>query len=171
MSKPTVPRIPKEQAMLNDIVMTPEWLAKRVIDSLPIEGKVLDPCRGLGAFYNQLPGDKDWCELSEGKDFFEYTDKVDWIVTNPPWSIYRKFTQHAYSIADNVCFLVTIQHDLALKARLRDMQEAGFGIREVYTIDTPKENPGDKPWPQMGFQLGWVWKQRGYTGNIKWINL
>lgn len=151
--------------------MTPEWLAKKVIDSLPISGKVLDPCKGLGAFYDQLPGDKNYCELSENKDFFEWKEKVDWIVTNPPWSIYRKFAKHAYTIADNVCFLVPIQYDLSLKARLRDMREAGFGIREIYTVETPKENPGNKPWPQMGFQLGWVWKQKGYNGDIKWINL
>lgn len=154
-----------------DIVMTPEWLAKVVIDSLPIEGKVLDPCRGLGAFYNQLPGDKYYCELSEGLDFFEWNDKVDWIVTNPPWSIYRHFTKHAYTIADNIAFLVPISHDLSFTARLRDMNEAGFGIRQIFTIDTPKDNPGERPWPQMGFRLGWVWKQRGYTGNIKWTNL
>ena len=163
--------VPKKNKAEDDIVMTPEWLAKRVIDSLPIKGKVLDPCRGLGAFYNQLPGDKYYCELSEGLNFFDWKDKVDWVVTNPPWSIYRKFTQHAYEIADNVCFLVTINHDLGLRARLRDMDEAGFGIRQIFTIDTPKENPGTKEWPQMGFQLGWVWKQRGYKGPIEWTNL
>jgi hypothetical protein len=163
--------VPKKNKAEDDIVMTPEWLAKTMIDTLPIHGKVLDPCRGLGAFYNQLPGDKDWCEYSEGKDFFEYKDKVDWIVTNPPWSIYRKWCQHSYKIADNIAYLITINHDLALSARIKDMEEAGFGIREVYTIKSPKENPGTKPWPQMGFQLGWVWKQRGYTGQIKWTNL
>lgn len=170
MSK-LVPKIDKRQAAINDVVMTPYHLAKTMIDSLPIKGKVLDPCRGLGAFYNQLPGNKDWCELSEGKDFFEYTDKVDWIVSNPPWSIYRDFTKHAYKIADNIAFLTTINHDLVLKARLKDMDEAGFGIREIWTCDTPKQSGGEKEWPQMGFQLGWVWKQRGYTGTIKWTNI
>ena len=104
--------------------------------------------------------------MSEGHDFFDWDEKVDWIVSNPPWSIYREFAKHSYKWADNVAYLITVNHDLALKARLRDMKEAGFGIREVIMVDTPKEN-----WPQSGFQLGVVWKQRGYKGKVKFKTL
>ena len=148
--------------------MTPVSLAKNIIDYLPIEGTVLDPCRGEGAFYDQFPlyTTPLYCELSEGHDFFDWDEKVDWIVSNPPWSIYREFAKHSYKWADNVAYLITVNHDLALKARLRDMKEAGFGIREVIMVDTPKEN-----WPQSGFQLGVVWKQRGYKGKVKFKTL
>jgi len=51
---------------------------------------------------------------------------------------------------------------LALKARLRDMKENNYGIREVLLLDkTPKE------FPQSGFQWGVVWIQKNYKGKIK----
>ena len=51
----------------NDVVMTREPTAKWIIDYFQPTGVVLEPCRGTGAFYNQFPGEKDWCEISEGK--------------------------------------------------------------------------------------------------------
>ena len=35
-----------------DIVMTPEYLAKDIIQHYKPEGLILDPCRGTGAFYD-----------------------------------------------------------------------------------------------------------------------
>ena len=43
------------------------------------------------------------------------------------------------------------------------MREYGFGIKEIYCVDTPK-----KPWPQLGFQLAAVHTQRGYKGGTIW---
>ena len=150
----------------SDLVMTPKPLAKAILDYLPLEGElVLEPCRGEGSFYNQFPY-FDYCEITENKDFFNYTTKVDWIVSNPPWSIYRKFAQHSYTLADNIAYLITINHDIALRARLNDMESAGFGIKEIILLEAPKTN-----WPQMGFQLGVCWKQRGYKGETKWSRL
>ena len=159
---------PKKNDAEADIVMTPRLLAKAIIDYLPIEGTVLEPCLGGGAFYDQYPDhvERLWTEVGLDKDFFAFNKKVDWIVSNPPWSIYRKFAAHSYTIADNVAYLITINHDLALKARIRDMEAAGFGIKEVILVDTPKDK-----WPQSGFQLGVCWKQRGYKGDTKWTKL
>jgi hypothetical protein len=52
----------------------------------PIEGKVLEPCKGEGAFLQYYLTDADWCEIAEGKNYYDYEKKVDWIVTNPPYS-------------------------------------------------------------------------------------
>lgn len=91
--------------------MTPEWLAIDIINHFSPKGFMLDPCRGEGAFFNNYETDhKDWCELSEGKDFFLYTKKVDWIITNPPWSKMQKFLAHAMEISNNIVFLTTINH-------------------------------------------------------------
>ena len=92
----------------------------------------------------------------------EYDTKVDWIITNPPWSMMQKFLEHGMEIADNIVYLTTINH-YTTKRRIRDMRNAGFGVKEFYCVDTPK-----KPWPQLGFQLAAVHTQRGYTGGTIW---
>jgi len=146
----------------NDIVMTPEWLAKALINHFKPTGKILEPCKGNGAFSNNMIC--DWCEITEGKDFFEYNTKVDWIITNPPWSKIRSFLQHSMKVSDNICFLFTINH-LWTKARLRDIKQSGFNIKEICLFDTPKE------FPQMGFQIGMVYLKRENQGMIKLTEL
>lgn len=54
-----------------------------------------------------------------------------------------------------------------MKARLRDMQEKSFGIKEILHIkDTPP-----KPWPQAGIALGAVHIKRDWAGDIKFSTL
>ena len=102
---------PPKNTPEKDIVMTPEYLAKEIIEHFNPTGRILDPCRGEGAFYDNYPGDdNDWCELGEGKDFLQYQKKVDWIITNPPWSKMQKFLAHGMQIADNIVYLTTINH-------------------------------------------------------------
>ncbi|CAM4172001.1 hypothetical protein [Paracoccus yeei] len=49
--------------------------------------------------------------------------------------------------------------NLTTKARLRDLDEAGFGIVELVKLETPKD------WPQSGFQLVAAWLHQGHAGN------
>ena len=149
-----------------DIVMTPDYLAKDIIQHFQPTGLILDPCRGEGAFYDNYdatyPHTKDWCELAEDRDFLKYHRKVDWIVTNPPWSMMQQFLWHGMEISDNIVYLTTINH-YTTKRRIREMREHKFGIKEIYCVTTPK-----KPWPQLGFQLAAVHTQRGYTDGTMW---
>ena len=73
----------------NDVVFTPDWLAKQIVSMFDIKGKVLEPCKGEGAFLKYLPENTDWCEIADGKNYYDYNEKVDWIVTNPPYSDYK----------------------------------------------------------------------------------
>jgi len=152
----------------NDNIYTPPDLAERIVNRLDIQGIVLEPCFGEGAFtraFDKHGLSYDYCNINHGDNFFDYTTKVNWIVTNPPWSLCRKFLQHSMEIADNIAFLITVNHILALKARLRDVKEAGFSITAVYTVDTPKS------FPQSGFQLGVVVIQRVNTNTVIWEEL
>jgi DNA modification methylase len=65
-----------------------------------------------------------------------------------------------------VVFLAPINHILGLRVRLADMEQAGFGIKEVLLCKTPP-----LPWPQSGFQIAAVHLQRGYLGGITWGRL
>ena len=63
-------------------------------------GRVLDPCRGdAQPFYKVLLKQPrcsvDWCEIGEGRDFLRYNQKLDWIISNPPWSKILVFIKHA----------------------------------------------------------------------------
>ena len=92
--------------------------------------------------------------------FFEYDKKVDWVITNPPWSQIKEFLSHSLDLADNVVFLFTINH-LFTKARLRIIYNKGFGIKEICLINAPKELNAS------GFACGCVYLKKGWDGNIK----
>jgi hypothetical protein len=143
-----------------DIVFTPPRLAKEVIDHFAPTGKVLDPCRGNGAFYNQFPEscEKDWCEITEGRSFFYYQKKVDWIITNPPWSLFKEFLEMGMRISDHVVYLVIINHFMT-KSRLKTMRKWDFGFKEIYCVPTPTVL-----WPPSGFQLAAVHVEKGWRG-------
>ena len=142
--------------------MTPVETAVDVINHFGPIGTILDPCRGTGAFYDNFSTScqKDWCELSEGKDFFNYNDKVDWIVTNPPWSKIKPFIVHSMKIANDIVYLISINH-YSTKARLRLIHENDFRIKEIYCVKMPPP-----PWPQSGFQIAAIYISKGYKGDI-----
>lgn len=153
--------VPKHNLPKNDLVYTPENIAISIINHFSPKGKILDPCKGSGVFYDNYPKEceKDWCEISEGRDFFDYDEKVNWIVTNPPWSMMREFLEKGYDVADNIVYLSTITH-FCTKNRLKTMREKDFGIKEILLINTPP-----KPWPQSGFQVAAVHLQKGYKND------
>ncbi len=69
---------------------TPPETCIKIINSLPwAKGElVLEPFAGIGNFYHNLPPfvKKDWCEITEGRDFSEYNGpRPDTIITNPPF--------------------------------------------------------------------------------------
>ena len=150
---------PNRNYKSDDVVMTPVELAIKLIAHFNPSGKGLEPCRGTGNIWRNLDN-ADWCEITDGKDFFDYNEKVDYIFTNPPWSQIRRFLQHSYEIADEIYMLFTINH-LWTKARLKDMRKAGFGIKEICIFDTPSN------FPQSGFQVGMMHLSKDYKGNIK----
>lgn len=148
----------------NDDVMTPRYIADAIIAHYKPAGRILEPCRGMAtppAFHRE---GWDWCEVKEGVDFLSRdfgSAHYDWVVTNPPWSLMRPFLRRSMEVADNVVFLCLI-NAFWMKARLRDMNEMGFAIKEILMVETPP-----KPWPQTGFALGATHIQRGYKGDVR----
>jgi hypothetical protein len=143
----------------NDKIFTPLPIAKKIIDLFPLYGKVLDPFKGKGAFYEQYPDfvDKDWCEIEDGRDFFDYTEKVDWIISNPPYSIFDEVLEHSFEIADNVVYLVPLSKIFTSLGRIRKIFNFG-NIKEIHILSAGK----------CGFPFGFpacaIWFQKGYVG-------
>ena len=143
----------------NDIIMTPASLCNALYLHFRPQGKILEPCKGTGNFYNTFSQEKDWCEITENRDFFDYHEKVSSIMTNPPWSDIRNFLCHSMDLAQNIYLLLTINH-IWTKARLRDIRQHRFGIKEICMVPTPRN------FPQSGFQLGMVHLQKEFSGLI-----
>jgi hypothetical protein len=151
----------------NDRVYTPPELAKAIVEHFNPSGMLLDPCRGKGAFYEALlpyatNGFVEFYELDEGTDFLDSRQEpVCWTITHPPWSKLRPFLKKSMECSSNVVFLCLV-NAFFMKARLKDISDAGFGIKEILFVPTPP-----KPWPQTGFALGAVHIKRGYSSDVK----
>jgi type I restriction-modification system DNA methylase subunit len=70
---------------------TPQELCKELIKIIPFDenDKVLEPFKGEGSFYNNLPTnvEKDFCEIEEGLNYKDYDKEIDWVVSNPPFKL------------------------------------------------------------------------------------
>lgn len=144
----------------NDKIYTPLKIAKQIIDTFKPTGKVLDAFMGKGAFYDQYPEnvEKDWCEIDKGRDFFDYNKKVDWIITNPPYSILDEVLEHSFNIANNIVYLVPISKIFTSLKRIRNILKFG-NIKEIHIISA-----GRCGFP-FGFPACAIWFQRNYKGN------
>lgn len=148
----------------HDKVMTPEKIAKMIIDWLPLQKSdiILDPCKGTGSFYNNYPENtiKHYCEIDEGIDFFNFNFDVDWIITNPPYSIFDEFLKHSFEIADNVVFLCPLSKIVSSMGRVRQYKKYG-GVPKILIISASK----------CGFPFGFpccaVWFKKDYNGLTK----
>ena len=141
----------------SDIVYTPDNIAKSIIEHLKPDGKLLDPCKGDGAFYKYMP-DADYCEIREDKDFFQYNKKVDWIIGNPPYSIFKEFLEHAFTIADNVSFLVPTNKIFQRQVIMEMINKYG-GIKSIIVYGS-----GTLIGFPFGFSVGNFYFQKGYKG-------
>ena len=143
----------------NDKVYTPEKVALEMIDFYNLEGKVLDPFRGGGIFYNNFPShvDKYWCEIDDDKDFFEFNEEIDWIISNPPYSIFDEGLQHSFKISKNVVYLVPFSKVVSSLGRIKSVLNYG-NIKSIKIIGASR----------CGFPFGFpacaIHIQKGYSG-------
>jgi len=154
-----------------DKVMTNENIAIQCIEILKPyfidNDRFLEPCKWTGSFYNNLPEHrKEWCEIDEWKDFFNYTDKVDWIITNPPYSIYEDFLDHCFEVADNIALLIPLAKPFSSLWRIKK-------IKQYWWIHTIWVFPfsASKAWFPFWFPLSLTYFKKWYTGWQKIIFL
>ena len=91
-----------------DVVYTPDWVAKDMVDWFKPSGRILEPSAGDGVFLRYLPKDTLWCEIEKGRDFFAFNERVDWIVGNPPYSIANQWLRHSFSLSDDIVYLLIL---------------------------------------------------------------
>ena len=146
----------------SDKVYTPDFIVDEVLaifgENILDDEVKLEPHRGGGAFYNKFSGLKDWCEIDDGKDFFNYTDKVDWIITNPPYSIFKECLDHSLSLANEILYVIPMNKLLSSMPRLISIKKAGFGIRHIHYLGSGRQ----LKFP-FGFPVGAVWISKDYN--------
>lgn len=138
--------------------MTPQYVADDIIKFFKPEGVILEPCRGSGSFYNTLPDGTLWCEITEGVDFFNFEGHVDWLITNPPYSIFDKWLDKSLDTADNLVFLIPVNKVLSSLKKLKKIYEFG-GIEHIRYYGTGR----DIGFP-FGFPVGAVYIKKNYVG-------
>jgi len=151
----------KSRNQPNDNIYTPEDIARAIVDHFKPSGKILEPCAGNGVFLKYMPT-ADWCEIKGGRNFFEYSEKVDWIITNPPWSKAGEFLIKSMKIAKDIVFLMNIPGVFTVR-RMREIYRYSFGIKEILLIRIPNT------FPQSGRQLGAIHFKKGFKGFCKII--
>lgn len=155
----SLPGLESERVSEDDIVLTPDDVARDVVAFFRPTGKVLDPCKGEGAFLQYMP-DAEWCEVREGRDFFLWTEAVDWIVSNPPYSVFSEFLRHSFTVAENIVYLIPINKPFNSDRMMREIWEWG-GIETIYVV-----GPGAALGFPIGFCIGAVHFKRGYKGGM-----
>jgi hypothetical protein len=145
----------------SDVVLTPDAIAADIVSHFQPTGRVLDPCKGNGAFLKHMPG-AEWCEIREGRDFFAWHDRVDWLVSNPPYSIFADWMTHSLKIANDIVYLIPLAKVFSAEKRIRDIYRVG-GIVAVRLYGSGTA---------LGFPFGWpcgaVHVRVGYRGPMDW---
>ena len=86
----------------------------------------------------QKPNDKEpkeYCEIDENIDFFNYKKKVDIIISSPPYSIIDNWLKHTYTLCDKFCYIIGV-YSLTPK-RVEVMNKNGFYITKMLLIKIP----------------------------------
>jgi len=146
----------KLEPIKKDVVYTPGEVALDIIRWVHPTGKILDPCAGDLAFLQHLPG-ADWCEIRRGRDFFDYQTQVDWIIGNPPYSIFEAWLAHSFELANDVVYILPINKVFQRLAIMNMIAEFG-GIRGLRVYGS-----GSRVGFPFGFSVGAFWFKRGYT--------
>ena len=118
-----------------DVFYTPLELAQICISMIDLKPSdfVLDNAAGKKVFYDNYPSfvKKDYCEITEDKSFFDYTAEVDWIITNPPYSIMNEYLLHSCKVCRKGFGYLIGVHNLTTK-RIEMMNKQGFGLTKFY---------------------------------------
>ena len=142
-----------------DVVYTPDWVARDMVDCFAPTGRVLEPCKGDGAFMQYLPK-ASWCEIELGRDFYKWHDTVDWIIGNPPYRQLAQWLEHSFDLANDVCYLLPLNSVWNSMKRMRMVLEYGgivamraYGEGSIFGMG-------------YGFAVGAIHFRRNYSGDI-----
>jgi len=129
-----------------DVFITPVNLVKNhIVYTQTITGECMgyndiwyDPFKNSGNYYNNFPVEekKDWAEILEGRDFFEYEpeelDEHNLIIcSNPPYSMMDKVYERCIELGAIYISLLVAFHSITPR-RIEYMEQAGYAIKFLH---------------------------------------
>jgi hypothetical protein len=132
---------------------------------------VLEPFAGVGNLYNALPPHvkKDWCEIDNGRNFWDWTKLVETIITNPPFRDRQGKTnlvvpslEHSFEVATKrVIFFINHKavNSVLFPSRLERWAGEGWGLTHfsVWRV---------KKWWGNYYLLCW---EKGKPSLVRWF--
>lgn len=133
---------------------TPNELCKQLIKKIDLlEGdSILEPFKGEGAFYNNLPDNciKYYTEIEEGLCYTSFNNNVDWVISNPPFkleikenkktnSFYYLLEYYSKRVNKGVCFLGNDYcFGTLTPKRLKKLEENKLFLHKIIVCDIKK---------------------------------
>lgn len=130
----TISHTIKHRVVPKDVFYTPLSVVKTHLTQIKSEENDiwLDPFAGKFIYYDNFPTDlKDYCEISEGKDFFDYKDDVDIICTNPPYSNLDEVLTHSVSLNPRIISYLLLEGKMTPK-RIEYLNSKGYSMTGMY---------------------------------------
>ena len=143
-----------------DVVYTPDWVARDMVEFFKPSGSIIEPALGDGAIFKYIP-DAYWTEITKGRDFFAVQDHFDWIISNPPYSCFGKWIYKAMDVADNIVYLIPCAKPFYSEKLFRKMRTWGsIKTMRVYGSGNKLDFP-------IGFLIGAVYFKKDYHGAME----
>lgn len=151
--------------MDKDFARTPPEITEILLKNEKFNGSVLEPCCGDGAISEMLrkngldviSSDKFDYGYGEVKDLFDITDKHDFIITNPPFSIASKVKRHLLSITGKKLALLWFVKNLGNEIETKDSKF----LKTVYVLGKV-----DFKEIKFGWQFAWYVWDKEYVGDV-----
>lgn len=149
----------------NDVFYTPRDLARSLIEMVDFDSEdfICDPFKGKGAFFDQIKSKKkDWQEINLGRDFFEYDEIYDWIISNPPFSKTNQILEETVRRSRKGFAYIFPTYQISYR-RLKMLESFGFYLNKIVYFQNPKE------W-NIGFQMAFYIFKKKRSDSIKLVD-
>jgi hypothetical protein len=143
-----------------DVVYTPDWVARDMVEFFKPSRRILEPALGDGAIFKYIP-DAYWCEIEKGRDFYALQERFDWIVSNPPYTQYSQWLYKSFDIAENIVYLVPCNKAFNGYEMMMATHKWG-GIKHMRVYGT-----GAQLGFPIGFAMGAIYYKKGYHGGME----
>jgi hypothetical protein len=161
---------------INDFYPTPDRATIELLKRININGIVWECACGDGAISKLLPPDTISTDLIDrgygesGIDFLKTYKQVDWIITNPPYSLATEFVEHSLECANNVALLCKIQFLEGVK-RYKFFKEHPPKMVYVFSSRLKIYKNGIETKNSTMLCFAWFIWEKGYSGKttVDWI--